>query len=78
MAVYTEATLHHNAALLNAHNIVPFITSMLSLTLITNLLTTCGFPRRSLFDRRLTKSLPCDDRSIDGLPDLQDQAKTET
>ncbi|XP_006456525.1 hypothetical protein AGABI2DRAFT_188439 [Agaricus bisporus var. bisporus H97] len=40
LTVYTEATLRNNKALLNASNLVPFITSMLSLTLVTNLCTT--------------------------------------
>ncbi|EKM76345.1 hypothetical protein AGABI1DRAFT_44965 [Agaricus bisporus var. burnettii JB137-S8] len=40
LTVYTEATLRNNKALLNASNLLPFITSMLSLTLVTNLCTT--------------------------------------
>lgn len=46
LTIYTEATLRDNNALLNASNLVPFITSMLSLTLVTNLLTTCKFLSR--------------------------------
>ncbi|KAF5349941.1 hypothetical protein D9756_009069 [Leucocoprinus leucothites] len=40
LTVYTEASLQHDGSLLNANKIVPFITSMLSFTLVTNLLTT--------------------------------------
>ncbi|KAH6905140.1 hypothetical protein BKA70DRAFT_1431226 [Coprinopsis sp. MPI-PUGE-AT-0042] len=40
MTIYVEATLDTDGALLNAKNLIPFITSMLSLTLAMNLLTT--------------------------------------
>jgi len=40
MTIYVEATLDTDGALLNAHNLIPFITSMLSLTLAMNILTT--------------------------------------
>ncbi|KXN91539.1 hypothetical protein AN958_00561 [Leucoagaricus sp. SymC.cos] len=62
LTVYTEATLSNNKALLNAHKIIPFITSMLSFTLITNLLTTCEFfPfATSLLTKDSTRSFPSD------------------
>lgn len=41
MTCYIEATLTNNMSLLNAKNLVPFITSMLTLTLVTNVTTTC-------------------------------------
>ncbi|KAF5376458.1 hypothetical protein D9615_008606 [Tricholomella constricta] len=40
MTAYIEATLTNDGALLNASNLVPFITSMLTLTLAMNLITT--------------------------------------
>lgn len=40
MTIYVEATLDTDGALLNAKNLIPFITSMLSLTLAMNILTT--------------------------------------
>ncbi|KAF9449210.1 hypothetical protein P691DRAFT_799526 [Macrolepiota fuliginosa MF-IS2] len=40
LTIYTEATLRNSDGLLNASKLIPFITSMLSLTLVTNLLTT--------------------------------------
>lgn len=41
MTIYIEATLKSNTALLNAGQLQPFITGMLTLTLTTNLITTC-------------------------------------
>lgn len=41
MTIYVEATLTDNEELLNDNRLVPFITSMLSLTLAMNALTTC-------------------------------------
>ncbi|TFK38572.1 hypothetical protein BDQ12DRAFT_747923 [Crucibulum laeve] len=43
MTIYVEATLKVNDALLNASSLVPFITSMLCLTLAMNVLTTCMY-----------------------------------
>ncbi|CAA7264462.1 unnamed protein product [Cyclocybe aegerita] len=40
MTIYVEATLDTSGKLLNASNLIPFITSMLCLTLATNVLTT--------------------------------------
>lgn len=41
LTAYTAANLKNNSDLLNARNLMPFITSMISLSLATNLLTTC-------------------------------------
>lgn len=41
MTIYYEATLKDNGKLLQANKLVPFITSMLTLTLAMNVLTTC-------------------------------------
>ena len=49
MVIYLEATLDTKGALLNASNLVPFITSMLCLTLAMNVLTT-GQHQPSSFD----------------------------
>jgi len=40
VTIYIEATLR-TTSLLNGEQLVPFITSMLSLTLVTNVVTTC-------------------------------------
>jgi len=40
MTVYVEATLDNTGQLLNSKSLIPFITSMLCLTLVTNVLTT--------------------------------------
>ncbi|KAF8962903.1 hypothetical protein BDZ97DRAFT_1823341 [Flammula alnicola] len=40
MTIYVEATINTSGKLLNASNLEPFITSMLCLTLVTNVLTT--------------------------------------
>ena len=42
MTIYVEATFNPSAKLLNASSLLPFITSMLCLTLATNVLTTCA------------------------------------
>lgn len=42
MTIYVEATFDTSGKLLNASSLVPFITSMLCLTLATNVLTTCA------------------------------------
>lgn len=44
MTIYIEATFDTDGALLNANKLVPFITSMLCLTLAMNSLTTGAFP----------------------------------
>lgn len=41
MTIYYEATIKQNDDLLEAHMLIPFITSMLTLTLAMNVLTTC-------------------------------------
>ncbi|KDR69732.1 hypothetical protein GALMADRAFT_77028, partial [Galerina marginata CBS 339.88] len=51
MTIHAEATLHHKSGrMLNSPTLVPFITSMLCLTLATNVITTCmciGYNLRS-------------------------------
>jgi hypothetical protein len=42
MTIYVEATFNTSGKLLNASSLLPFITSMLCLTLATNVLTTCA------------------------------------
>ncbi|KAG6908537.1 hypothetical protein DXG01_004308 [Tephrocybe rancida] len=55
MTTYVEATLSHNPNLLNAPNVVPFITGMLSLTLAMNLITTSLIIRRIWLIQRAVK-----------------------
>ncbi|KJA15851.1 hypothetical protein HYPSUDRAFT_172188 [Hypholoma sublateritium FD-334 SS-4] len=43
ITIYVEATINTSGKLLNASTLVPFITSMLCLTLATNVLTTCAY-----------------------------------
>ncbi|TFK72281.1 hypothetical protein BDN72DRAFT_343754 [Pluteus cervinus] len=40
MVIFLEATQHHNTALLNSSDLIPFISSMLALTLSVNLFST--------------------------------------
>ncbi|KAF8151529.1 hypothetical protein B0H34DRAFT_728007 [Crassisporium funariophilum] len=55
MTIYVEATLDDPGAGLNASSLVPFITSMLSLTLATNVLTTSLIVHRILKIRNQLK-----------------------
>jgi len=56
MTIYIEATFDTSGKLLNASSLLPFITSMLCLTLATNVLTTCASDIRRSVPGYLTLS----------------------
>ncbi len=68
ITIQLEATLDTSGKLLNAESIIPFITSMLCLTLATNVLTTCMNSKPCLHYRHLLFLLG----SIDRVPYLED------